>query len=73
MKNKVNKIEELRSKSVAELIDELAAVQKEQFSLGLQKVMGGTNAPRLHSFKQVRRNIARIKTILNEKSRESHE
>lgn len=66
---------ELRTKTHDELVTELAALQKEQFSLRLQKGTGGTSAsaPRPHGFKQVRRKIARIKTILNEKARENHE
>ncbi len=66
---------ELRAKTKDELVAELASTEKELFSLRLQKNMGGAEAraPRFHSFKQARRKIARIKTILNEKTRESHE
>ncbi|MDR1057574.1 MAG: 50S ribosomal protein L29 [Coxiellaceae bacterium] len=70
------KLNELKTMSHDELITELAALQKEQFSLRLQKKNVGmtqANAPRVHSFKQIRRKIAYIKTILNEKVRESHE
>jgi len=66
---------ELRTKTREELASELAALYKEQFSLRLQQKTDttGNSAPRFHSFKQVRRKIARIKTILNEKARASHE
>lgn len=69
------KSSELRAKTKDELITELAAIEKELFSLRLQKNIGGaeSSAPRSHSFKQTRRKIARIKTILNEKTRESHD
>lgn len=66
------KAKEIREKTPEELKEELGALQKEQFNLRMQKG-SGESAPRFHSFKQVRRNIARIKTILNEKTRESHE
>jgi len=67
------KTSEIREKTRDELISELGKTQKEQFSLRLQKKTGGTEAspPRLNSFKQVRRKIARIKTILNEKIKEN--
>ena len=61
---------EVRKKTKDELIAELAALQKEQFNLRMQKGMT-ESGPSSHSFKQVRRNIARIKTILNEKTRET--
>ena len=67
------KTSELRAKIRDELVTELAALQKEQFNLRMQKNTNETNAPRSHSFKQVRRKIARVKTILNEKKREGHE
>jgi large subunit ribosomal protein L29 len=59
------KANELRSKSVDELKQELVALLKEQFNLRMQK--GSGQPPKPHLFKTVRLNIARIKTILNEK------
>jgi large subunit ribosomal protein L29 len=56
---------ELRTKSVTELRDELAALFKEQFNIRIQKGIG--QSPQTHLFKKVRRQIARIKTILGEK------
>ncbi|WP_304985994.1 50S ribosomal protein L29 [Coxiella-like endosymbiont] len=61
------KINELRNKTEAELKKELLELLKEQFNLRMQKVMG--EVPRPHLYKQVRRNIARIKTILRERER----
>lgn len=61
------KVSELRTKTPAELIAELTALQREWFNLRVQK--GMKESPRSHSFRQIRRDIARIKTILNEKKR----
>ncbi len=58
------KAEELRSKSVKELNDELLELRKEQFNLRMQKGVG--QASRVHQFKLNRKNIARVKTIMNE-------
>ncbi len=63
------KASELRKKSAAELQKEMLDLFREQFNLRMQKGMG--EAPRSHLFGKVRRNIARIKTILNEKEREA--
>ena len=55
----------LRESSVAELNDELVKLRKEQFNLRMQDATGQlTNSDQ---FRKVRRNIARVKTILNEK------
>ena len=55
---------ELRSKSSAELSDELFKLRKEQFALRLQRATGQT--PKPDQFGKVRRNIARVKTVLRE-------
>jgi large subunit ribosomal protein L29 len=55
---------ELRSKKAPELADELVKLRKEQFSLRLQRATG--QAPKPDQFVKVRRNIARLKTILRE-------
>lgn len=65
------KTSELRAKTLDELNAELEALLKEQFNLRMQKGLG--EAPRSHTFKNVRRNIAQIKTIISEKKREHHE
>lgn len=62
------KTSEIRNKTSEELIADLDTLQKEQFNLRLQRGIG--EAPRSHNFKQVRRKIAQIKTILHEKTRE---
>jgi large subunit ribosomal protein L29 len=59
-------VTELRAKSVEELRSvELLALLKEHLSLRIQKGMGQT--PQAHLFKNVRRQIARVKTIIREK------
>ena len=71
MKASKLKASELRAKTQDELIAELTASEREIFSLRLQRGLGGTaaQAPRTHSFREVRRKIARIKTILNEEKK----
>lgn len=59
------KAAELREKSVDELKAELIAQLEEQFKLRMQK-NSGQDLP-THVFKNVRRDIARIKTLLTEK------
>jgi large subunit ribosomal protein L29 len=55
---------ELRAKSATELKDELVALRKEEFNLRMQRGTGQlSNTAR---FKSIRRDVARIKTILNE-------
>jgi large subunit ribosomal protein L29 len=56
---------ELRNKTVAELNNELMALLKEQFNLRVQRGVG--QSPQAHLFKKVRRQMARIKTIIREK------
>ncbi|WP_027857447.1 50S ribosomal protein L29 [Marinobacterium jannaschii] len=57
---------ELREKSVEELQQELLGLLKEQFNLRMQKTTGQLGQS--HLLGQVRRDIARIKTVLNEKA-----
>lgn len=59
------KANELRSKSTDELMKELLALLREQFNLRIQRGTG--QPPKSHLMKKVRLDIARIKTILNEK------
>ncbi len=56
---------ELRQKSVDELKAELIELLREQFNLRMQR--GSGQLPRPHLFRQVRRNIARVKTVIGEK------
>ena len=60
------KASELREKSVDELKAELISVLEEQFKLRMQA--GSKQQVQSHLFKQTRRNVARIKTILKEKA-----
>jgi len=53
--------------TVDELKKELIDLLKEQFNLRMQKGMG--EVPKPHLYKNVRRDIARVKTIINEKGR----
>lgn len=61
------KANELRGKTVAELKQELLGLLREQFNLRMQKGTGQLARP--DQVKKVRRNIARVKTILNEKAK----
>ena len=56
---------EMREKTVGDLNNELLALLKEQFNLRIQRGVGQT--PQTHLFRKIRREIARIKTILREK------
>ena len=57
---------ELKAKSVDELQVQLLELRKEQFSLRMQKATNQMNEN--HTLKVVRRNIARVKTVLNQKA-----
>lgn len=56
---------ELTAKTVEELTTELGSLFKEQFNLRMQRGSGQDVKP--HNFKRVRRQIARIKTIIHQK------
>ena len=57
---------ELREKTPDQLRDELTALKKESFNLRFQQATGQLeNTARM---REVRRNAARVKTILNEKA-----
>ncbi len=60
------KSEEVRQKTGDELSDQLGDLQKEAFNLRFQQASGQLeNTARV---REVRRNIARIKTIMHERS-----
>ncbi|PLX36907.1 MAG: 50S ribosomal protein L29 [Hyphomicrobiales bacterium] len=60
------KASDVKAMSVDQLSDELGKLKKEQFNLRFQRATGQLeNTARV---RQVRRDIARIKTVLNEKS-----
>lgn len=56
---------EYKEKDEAGLKEELLNLRKEQFNLRMQQGAGEMSKP--HLFKNVRRDIARVKTILAEK------
>ena len=59
-------VEDLRAKSAAELEEELVAAKKELFNLRFQNATNQLeNTSRI---KEVRRNIARIQTIIAQKA-----
>ncbi len=60
------KASELRDKSVEDLNNQLIELLREQFNLSMQKGTGQLAKP--HLIKEVRRNIARVKTVLTEKA-----
>ena len=64
---KTNKyVEELKAKTAAELNDELVAAKKELFNLRFQNATNQLeNTSRI---KEVRKNIARIQTVITEKA-----
>ena len=64
---KINKfVEDLKAKSAAELNEELVAAKKELFNLRFQNATNQLdNTSRI---KEVRKNIARIQTVIAEKA-----
>ena len=60
------KVNELREKSVDQLNAELDAQLESQFKLRMQSSTG--QLQQTHQMKQVRRTVARIKTLLTEKA-----
>ena len=64
---KINKfVEDLKAKSVAELNEELVAAKKELFNLRFQNATNQLdNTSRI---KEVRKNIARIQTVITAKA-----
>ena len=63
------KAEDLRAKTVDELNDEIDSLAKEAFNLRFQKASGQLeNTARVRA---VRRDLARVKTVLNQKAQET--
>ena len=58
---------ELRNKSVEELSQELLDLRREQFNLRMQSATG--ELTQNHQHRRVKKDIARVKTILNELQR----
>lgn len=61
------KASELRSKTRDELDTELLNLRREQFNLRMQQATGQLNRP--HEFRRVRKDIARLKTMMSELGR----
>lgn len=62
-------VAELREKEESELHDELLKLRKEQFALRMQEASGQLG--QFHLLREVRKEIARVKTIMVEKQSES--
>jgi len=62
---------DLRSKSADELNEELVALRREQFNLRMQQATGELS--QVHQHSRVRKDIARVKTVLNEIARTAGE
>jgi len=58
-------VAELRGKSEKELREELLALRREQFNLRMQRGVN-PDAVRNDQITRVRKNIARVKTVMNE-------
>jgi len=62
---------ELREKDVAALQEELLKLRREQFNLRMARAAGQAMKP--DQFGRVRKDIARLKTVLTEKKRAGSE
>lgn len=60
------KAAELREKNAEQLNEELISLLRDQFNYRMQKATG--QLKQTHLMKQTQRDIARIKTVLNEKA-----
>lgn len=63
----MSSVQELRDMSVTDLNNELINLRREQFNLRMQHGAGDT--PKIHRFSAVKKDIARIKTVLTQKSK----
>ncbi|MGB3624979.1 MAG: 50S ribosomal protein L29 [Henriciella sp.] len=61
------KIADMRSKSEDQLKDQLVQLKKEQFNLRFQQATG--QLEKTARMKEVRRDIARVKTLLREQAK----
>ncbi|MFW9605767.1 MAG: 50S ribosomal protein L29 [Pseudomonas sp.] len=60
------KAKELREKSVEQLNEQLLGLLRDQFNLRMQKATGQLG--QTHLLSQVKRDIARVKTVLNQQA-----
>ena len=63
-------LNEMKAKTVVELRDELKGLLQEQFNLRMQKGMG--QMTNFNELRRVRRDIARVKTVMTQKSTEGN-
>lgn len=63
------KANELRTKSKDELNHMLISLLEEQFQLRMNA--GSTETPKTHLYKKMRKDIARVKTVLNKSGRKN--
>jgi large subunit ribosomal protein L29 len=56
--------EDLRTKSADELSEELLGLRREQFNLRMQRATGQLSRP--HEYNRVKKDIARVKTVMAE-------
>jgi large subunit ribosomal protein L29 len=66
MKAAQNDIKNIRDKDVSSLKDELVSLKKEQFNLRFQQATG--QLEKSSRMREVRRAIARVQTVMREKS-----
>lgn len=62
----MNKAKDLKEMTAAELQEQLVDVKKELFQLRLQQVTGQLENPL--QIRALRRNVARIKTVMNQQA-----
>ena len=63
---KAEELNDLRERTADELREELVRLRKEQFSLRMQRA--GEQLPQTHLITATRRDIARVKTLIREKT-----
>lgn len=65
------RVEEIRNKSITELNAQVVELKKELFELRFQQATGQLDKP--SKLKEVKKTIARIKTIITEKETQGQE
>lgn len=63
---KAEQLNELRAKTADELQEELLRLRKEQFNLRMQRA--SEQLPQTHLITETRRDIARVKTLIRERT-----
>jgi large subunit ribosomal protein L29 len=61
------KASELREQTLDELTNELVRLRRDQFNLRMQR--GSGQLPQTHLLQEAKRDIARVKTVMQEKFR----